>query len=296
MNKRSTAGIAILAAGLLSAASAAAEIRAELAGGYSTAEGIFAGVQAGAAIDGMKGNAGYKLSAGGEATYASGGEASGEANAAAQGSLSLGQAVILGSAEGGAYSYAEGSGFTAGAGLSLTLNGDAASARLAPRFLYDSGPEGYSEIGALLGGSMLLGSIVLKPEADIAWTSYAEGGSAFTAIPSLGLSWYPGIPLSASIGAGFERSWPSEGGAVDSIPAKAALYGAIGGSVVWRLGASMKLALADLSILEASAKAEAALSVARWDSAEIELPIAASWDLDEAIGFSATAGIRLLID
>jgi hypothetical protein len=296
MSKHTITIATTLATALIASTPVAAEIRAELAGGYSSTAEAFAGVQAGAAIEKMTGEFSYKLSAGGEGTYASSGEMSGEATAAAQASVSLGQTVILGSVEGGGYSYAAGSGFTAGAGLSLTMNGSSASGKLAPRIVYDSGPSGYIEAGGVIGGSMLCGTLVFKPEADMAWTGYEDGSSAFTAIPSIGFSWYPGIPLSASLGAGFERSWPAEGGTFDSIPAKAALYGAIGGSAVWRLGATIKLALADLSISEASANAELAFSIARWDSVELELPVAASWNLDEAIGFSATAGMRLLLD
>jgi len=296
MNKQAKAFITILATAFLISSPAWAEIRAELAAGYSTAAQAFAGVQAGAAIEKMAGEAYYKLSAGGEGSYSLGGDLYGEACAAAEASLSLGRTVIFGSVEGGGYSYADGSGLTAGAGLTLTVNGISASGKFAPRVLYDSGASGYAEAGFVIGGSILSGTVVFKPEADIALIAYGDGSTVFSIIPNIGLSWYPGMPFSASFGAGFERSWPSEGGAVDAIPAKAALYGVIGGSAVWRLNASMKLSLADLSVIAASAKAEAALSIARWESAELELPIAASWDLDGTIGFSATAGMRLLID
>ncbi len=95
MSKHAIAITTMLATALAASSPAAAEVRAELAGGYSSAAEAFAGVQAGAAIEKMTGDFSCKLSAGGEGTYAFGGELSGEASAAAQASVSLGQAVIL---------------------------------------------------------------------------------------------------------------------------------------------------------------------------------------------------------
>ncbi|MBL8967672.1 MAG: hypothetical protein JNG85_11745 [Spirochaetaceae bacterium] len=287
---------AAAAIALSAAVPAFAEISVETFGGYGTVGGALAGAAGGATFETLGTALGLRLSCDGEGVYARDGVGLGQGSATAQVAAGSGVFSLLGSIEGGAYAKRAGAGWLAGASLGLTLNGEEASASLVPRVLYDSGPEGFLELGGRLAASFLAGDAVLKPEMDLAWQSAADGSTAFALSPGLGFSWYPGFPVAAAFGAGWRRVSLATGSTVDSVPAFASLYGAAGRALSWSVDASLEFGLADLTLFAAMAEAELGFAVGRFAGGEVVLPLALSWDLDADEGFAVRAGLRVALD
>lgn len=296
MTRSTMTALAICFIAASSTSPGVAEISAELRGGYQEIGGAAIGAAAGASFEKVGSILSLRLSGWGEGTLLQEDDPTAEGRAIAQLSASLGSLVILGSAEGGGYNLVSGEGWICGGSLSFSVNGFASSVKIEPRVLYDSGPDGSTELGGILGASFLLGTSIVKPELDLAWETWPDDSAALRLVPSLGLSWYPGAPFSARFGAGFERSWPSEGGTVDSVLGRLALYGAAGRSILWSLDAEAELSLADLSFSRAEAEGEISFLVARFSRGELGIPLAISWSIDPDEGFAARAGLRISLE
>ncbi|HOX32085.1 MAG TPA: hypothetical protein PLB91_07130 [Spirochaetales bacterium] len=233
-----------------------------------------------------------------------GAESSGEAGLSAELSASGGRTVALlrvdgGIADGAAFDAEAGSVGTFGAEILLTLNGPRCSFSLSPRLERRSGDEGRTEYGGGIGASASAGGFVLKPKADASWTEWDDGGESLQLLPSFGLSWYPGFPLSLSADAGFRRSWLSSGEVLDELPCGISCYGAAGDRLFFSLDAYALIDLEDGDFSEAGVAGELSLMLRRLSRGELRLPIGLSWDSEGPEGWDGIAirlGLELLLD
>ncbi len=268
----------------------------EAGGGYGEIGGGFGRAAASSALEALGADSALRLSGSGEAAYAADGVATGMGSARIEFSAGSGGFVALASLEGGGYRSRTDAGALAGAGLLFTVNGSSASIELAPRVRYDSGASGYLEWGGRLAASVAAGELLIKPSCDIAWEIAADGSSSLAITPSIGSSWYPGLPLAVTMGAGYKRITASDGIVTEALPAFASFYGAVGSRIAMRLEASLEASLADFSLFSATVEGEVALTLGRCSLGEIALPLGVSWSLDATTGFSLGAGLRLSLN
>lgn len=105
----------------------------------------------------------------------------------------------------------------------FTLNGNVLSFSFAPSYgagFYDNESINF---GAEFSVSYLAGDFVLKPGASITRTIFSDDATILEIKPSLGLVWYPGIPMTADLSFGWSRSETDIGDATTSYPMSASL-------------------------------------------------------------------------
>lgn len=194
--------------------------------------------------------------------------------------------------------YVDGGGdlWTTKATASFCVNGFPVSASLAPRAAWSSGTEGRTELGARLGISATAGSFVLKPGADAAWSQWADGSRSIEIRPGLGLSWYPGFPLSFQAEAGYRRTWLVSGATTDEFPAAFSLFGAAGNRLLYKAGVDALWDINSGAFAEARARGEVSFRVGRIGRGELRLPLGLAWDMDATKGFSVGMGLSMRLD
>lgn len=103
-------------------------------------------------------------------------------------------------------------------GASLTINGFATSATLGHRSVFRFGADPGIDLEETVSLSQLAGEMVLKPFLTV--TSTVEDGTLtdLSLTPGLGLSWYPGFPLSLAVSAGWEEFVFSTTGTPGALP------------------------------------------------------------------------------
>ena len=180
-----------------------------------------------------------------------------------------------------------------GAGsLVLTLEGLDLSAD------FKAGLERRSDLGVLstlastgFGASFVAGEFLIKPRVD-ASASFADlGTTTLTFLPGLGLSWYPGIPLSASFAAGWSRALSGSSN-LDSLVAEASLYAAAG-PLFGSLDGSATVGAGGVS---AAAAFGLSLDAGRVGKARLGLPVRLSYVLGGSPVLSLFAGLNLAFD
>ena len=164
---------------------------------------------------------------------------------------------------------------------------------------FRAGLERRSDLGVLstiattgLGTSFVVGELLLKPRFD-ASAAYADlGTTTWTFLPGLGLSWYPGLPVSASFAAGWSRALYGSS-TTDSLVAETSLYAAIGA-----LYASLEgsVTLAPSGVSAASAALGLSLDAGRVGKARLSIPTRASYLLGGSPVLSLFAGVALALD
>ncbi len=234
-----------------------------------------------------------RLAGEGSGTAWSDGSLWGSAGAEAQASATLGSTILLGSANGGLVNDDEGQNWNAGLHATLGFEGFAVSTYFTPRFVYDSSDDGGTELGLRSALSFLAGQTVLKPNVDIAALQAPDGTRSLGVLPGLGLSWYPTIPLAVSGEAGFMRSWYPGGGISDEVSAGADIFGALGGSILFKARAEVGLDTASLALDRTAASVEISFLIAALRSGELRLPLRATWDSDPDKGLRIYAGVRI---
>ena len=103
----------------------------------------------------------------------------------------------------------------------FTLNGRDLSFSAAPLIGAAFFDDESVDFGAALSVSYLAGDFVLKPGAALVRTLYSNGARTLEVAPSVGLVWYPGIPVSADISVAWSRTETDDGGASTSYPVSA---------------------------------------------------------------------------
>jgi hypothetical protein len=164
---------------------------------------------------------------------------------------------------------------------------------------FKAGLERRSDLGVLstlatsgLGASFVAGEFLLKPRFD-ASASFADlGTTTWTFLPGLGLSWYPGLPISASFAAGWSRAMAGNSEA-DSLVAEASLYAAAG-PLYGSLDGSATIGTG--GVAEASAAFGLSLDAGRIGKARLGIPLRFSYVLDGSPVMSLFAGISLSLD
>jgi hypothetical protein len=234
-----------------------------------------------------------RLAAEGSGTAWSDGSLWGSAGAEAQASATLGSTILLGSANGGLVNDDEGQNWKAGLHATLGFEGFAVSTYFTPRFVYDSSDDGGTELGLGSALSFLAGQTVLKPNVDIAALQAPDGTRSLGVRPGLGLSWYPAFPLAVSGDVGFMRSWYPGGGISDEVSAGADIFGALGGSVLFKARAEAVVDTASLAFDRTTASVEISFLIAALRSGELRLPLRATWDSDPDRGLCLYAGVRI---
>lgn len=223
-----------------------------------------------------------------------GNDAAGSAEARTDLSLSSGSLTSLLRLEGGLSGATDVSPSWRGAGgLVLSLDGLDLSAKA------EAALERRSDAGVLswqgrsgfeLSG--LVGEILLKPGVE-ASVALPDGGAwSLSLLPGLGLSWYPGFPLSASLSAGWRRDFAGTA-TLDSMVGAASLYAATGPLLLTAEG-SATLSTAGLGA--ASASLGLSPDLGRLGSARLAAPIRVSWVLGGTPVLSLFAGLSLAFD
>jgi len=109
------------------------------------------------------------------------------------------------------------------ASLPLNLNGASVSYALRPfidiGFFDDEAWNG----GAELTAAFLVGDFVVKPGASFGVTYFPDDSRALEVLPSIGLTWYPGLPVTGDFSFGWKRNSYSNGEVLDSYPLSLAL-------------------------------------------------------------------------
>ncbi len=164
---------------------------------------------------------------------------------------------------------------------------------------FKAGLERRSDLGTLstvatagLGSSFTQGELLLKPRLD-ASASWADSGTTtWTFLPGLGIAWYPGLPVSASLAAGWSRAlWT--GGTADSLVAEASLYAAFG-AVYASVEASTTFSTSGVSA--ASAALGLSLEAGRLGPARLSIPTRVSYLLGGNPVLSLFAGVAAAMD
>lgn len=177
--------------------------------------------------------------------------------------------------------------------LALTLDGLDLSGD------FNAGIERRSDLGVLstlatsgLGASFVAGEFLLRPRFD-ASASFADlGTTTWTFLPGLGLSWYPGLPVSAAFAAGWSRAMAG-GATADSLVAEASLYAAAG-PLYGSLDGSATIGTG--GITAASAALGLSLDAGRIGKARLGIPMRFSYVLGGSPVMSLFAGISLSLD
>jgi hypothetical protein len=220
----------------------------------------------------------------------------GSGGAVAELSATFDRTTILGSA---AASFAAGgldAGWGAAGKLVVTINGDALSWTLSPWYGYDSRATGGSETGFTAIASFLAGEFVLKPRVELSRLDSSNGDTSLSAKPGLGLSWYPGFPLSVAAEAGYERTWYSDGSVGDQAPAGISVFGSIGGLFQFKADAGASIDLRGGALSSGRVSARLSFILGRAWGGELRLPVDASWNQDPILGYSLTSGLELALD
>lgn len=105
----------------------------------------------------------------------------------------------------------------------FTLNGEVLSLSFSPSYgagFYDDESVNF---GGKLSLSYLAGDFVLKPGAAVTRTIFSDDTKALEIRPSLGLVWYPGIPVTADVSFGWVRSGDDTGDVTSSYPMEVSL-------------------------------------------------------------------------
>ena len=250
------------------------------AGSFSLSAERRADITAGRASFTLQGRAGTALS--------------GSAEGKAQLSWMPGAFVSVLSLEGGISDASDIAGSWRGGGeLLLALDGLDASASLL------GGIERRNDEGSLstlatagIHGSLTAGETLLKPRMDASLSMPDTGTETLTILPGLGLSWYPGFPLSFSASAGWSRAFAAAS-AEDSLISELSLYASLG-----RLFASLEGSgtLGQGGFSAASAALELSWEAGRIGKARLAIPLRASWVLDGDPGFTVFAGASFGLD
>ena len=281
---------------LAASAAGAAELALGLAPAYDSPAGLGIAAEARAEVESFGPLLSARAAASCEGMAAASGAATGSARALAELSASSGSIALVATAEGGAEADYAGGSWDAGGRLSVAVNGLDASFSLAPRAAYSGGDAAGLELGLLLGSSFLVGDSLLKPGVDLSWSRATDGSGVLAVTPSFGFSWFPGIPLSTSLEAGFERRWEAKGAATDHLPLAASIYGAAGGSFLFSASGRATLALADASFDDVLVELRASTRLGSLGKGELTLPASLSWSPDPAAGLSARLGLRWELD
>ncbi|HUX39488.1 MAG TPA: hypothetical protein VMV44_16435 [Rectinemataceae bacterium] len=140
--------------------------------------------------------------------------------------------------------------------------------------------------------SYLAGDFLLKPKVDGSFALADAGGTTLSILPGLGLSWYPGLPVSASLAGGWSRSYAGSTPS-DSLVAEAGLYAALG-PAYGRIEGSATIGAGGLSA--GAAEAGITFDIGRIGKSRLSLPTRASWLLGGSPVFSLFAGLGLSMD
>jgi len=177
--------------------------------------------------------------------------------------------------------------------LALTLDGLDLSAD------FKAGLERRSDLGVLstlatsgLGASFVAGEFLLKPRFDASASFADQGTTTWTFLAGLGLSWYPGLPISAAFAAGWSRAMAGSS-ATDSLVGAASLYAAVG-PVYGSLDGSATIGAG--GVTAASAALGLSLDAGRIGNARLGIPTRFSYVLAGSPVMSLFAGISLAFD
>lgn len=105
----------------------------------------------------------------------------------------------------------------------LILNGDRASLTVSPSVgagFMDAESVRFGAEAALTFGA---GDFVFKPGLDATATEYPDGASGLEVKPSLGVVWYPGLPLTADLSLGWSRTEYEDGSESTTFPVSASV-------------------------------------------------------------------------
>jgi len=195
--------------------------------------------------------------------------------------------------------------YSAGSGLAFVFNSFDFSVSFEPRLSWQSGENGWTELGAELGASFLAVEFLIKPGVDLAWMKGEDGSESLRVRPGLGFSWYPGFPFSVSADSGLTRTWLPDGTTSDELPFRTSFYAALGTSILVKAAVELGIALPDAEVVSAIGSTEVSFTLGRFGrvgagdgestwSGELRLPCHFSWDLDD--GWSAGVGLEVAFD
>lgn len=137
--------------------------------------------------------------------------------------------------------------------------------------------------------SWLAGDFLLKPKVDGSLALADTGSETLIILPGLGLSWYPGLPVSASFAGGWSRSYAGSTPS-DSLVAEAGLYAALG-PAYGRIEGSATIGAGGLSA--GAAEAGITFDIGHIGKSRLSLPTRVSWLLGGSPVFSLFAGLGL---
>lgn len=108
----------------------------------------------------------------------------------------------------------------------ITLNGDRASLTVSPSVGAGFMDAESVRFGVDAGLAFSAGDFVLKPGLGVAATEYPDGSSGLEVKPSLGVVWYPGLPLTADFSFGWSRTEYGDGSQSTTFPVSASFAAA----------------------------------------------------------------------